>query len=154
MELSSNGRQGIYGCSMEVSFLCKIMVTGMWSDVIYPEPRFYPLDFTLNPKLELNVWVGPWWWFHPRQSNARSEMARPGCFRDHRGLNGRTAPEYGQVWPHNGPEKPETTRQGIQTTTCLTTICPRLLSWLPDDQGTTIWWRHRLSNLPLNLDLM
>ena len=112
MELSSNGRQGINGCSMEVSFLCKIMVTGMWSDVFYPEPRFYPLDFTLNPKFELNVWVGPWWWFHPRQSNTRSETARPGCFRDHRGLNGRTAPEYGQVWPHNGPEMPKTTRQG------------------------------------------
>ena len=42
--LSSNGRaRNVNGCSMDVSFLCKIMVTGMWSDVfLTPDP-----DFTL-----------------------------------------------------------------------------------------------------------
>ena len=68
--LSSNGRaRNVNGCSMDVSFLCKIMVTGMWSDVFLPQTQISP--FIFNPEFGLNVLVGPWWWFNPRQSKPK-----------------------------------------------------------------------------------
>ena len=155
--LSSNGRaRNVNGCSMDVSFLCKIMVTGMWSDVfLTPDP-----DFTLYFQPRIRTKCVSWTLMMIQSTSVQaktiSEMARPGRFRDWTDGRHQNMDMNNHKMGRND-QKPQD--RATQTTKRPNTTCPRSISWLLDDQGTTIWWRHelwrhRLSNLPLNLDLM